>query len=314
MESPQPPSPSTSEEITRKSASNLALAFVLLPRDRRRAMEVLYAFCREVDDVADDESVPVEVRRESLKAWRQDLDRVYSGDQSPRFQVNRELVDVLKHFDLKQEDFHALLDGVESDLVQNRLQTRQDLEMYCYRVASAVGLLSIPIFGFTHDSARQYAINLGKALQITNILRDVKTDAELNRIYLPLDELENFGVTESQILNGEYSPAFHNLSRFYAGKALGFYTAARNSLDPSDRPSMIASELMGAVYWEILRKLTRRHFNHWDGHGRTRLTKFHKIFLILRTWFNLKFRPGADNYGTGAWARSFSSSNSSSGQ
>ncbi len=300
-------SPQSSGEITRQSASNLALAFVLLPRRKRRAMEILYAFCREVDDVADNESVPVEKRKAALREWRTDLDRAYSKSESPRLGVNRELAAILPSFNLQQEDFHALLDGVETDLVRNRFDTWEQLELYCYRVASAVGLLSIPIFGYQHQSARDYAISLGKALQVTNILRDVSTDAEINRIYLPLDDLRTFAVTEADILEGRYSENFRRLSHFYASRALQFYRDAIGALHTDDRPAMIASELMGAVYWDILRKLVARNFNHWDGNGRTRLSKSRKIYLIFRTWLRLTLGSRSPNYGTGPWVDSIQS-------
>lgn len=287
----------SSQEITRKSASNLALAFVLLPKPRRQAMQVVYAFCREVDDVADDESVPVQERKHQLQLWREDLERAFGDHGDPHFVVNRELRQVLKSFNLQKQDFLDLMDGVETDLEQSRFRTYKDLEQYCYRVASAVGLLSIPVFGFKDPSTRDYAVELGKALQITNILRDIKTDGELGRIYLAQDDLDQFGVSEEQILNGQFSEPLRALSEHYAEKAIGHYRAARKILKPVDRKSMIAAELMGAVYWRILTKLQSRNFNLWDGNGRTRLTKLHKIGLIFRTWFNLNLSPNSRNYG-----------------
>lgn len=293
----------TSQQITQKSASNLALAFVLLPEKKRKAMEVLYAFCREVDDVADDESKPVSFREKALNEWKLDLERAYKPDEKPHFLVNQELQDVLCDFDLKKDDFIALLDGVESDLTQSRIRTREELETYCYRVASAVGLLSIPIFGFNNPKTKEYAVFLGKALQITNILRDVKSDAELGRIYLPAEDLDKFDVSENQILEGQYDRNLENLCRYYANIAIDYYQKAIDSLAAEDRKSMIAAELMGAVYWNILKKLTHREFNLWDGHGRTRLSKPHKIFLIFKTWLQLNFLPKSTNYGRGSWLK-----------
>ena len=177
-----------SRDITQKSASNLALAFVLLPRAKREGMSALYAFCREVDDVADDESVPVAERRAGLAAWREDVRLACSGG-TPRFAVNGELQSVIRsHPGLTFELFDDLIRGVEMDLEIKRYPTHAELEQYCYRVASVVGLLSIEIFGYHNDRSREYAIHLGKALQLTNILRDVKNDAGRGRIYLPLDE------------------------------------------------------------------------------------------------------------------------------
>jgi len=196
-----------SRAITRKSASNLAMAFVLLPRAKRDGMSVLYAFCREVDDVADDESVPAQARREKLEAWRADVRKACSG-QTPQFPVNRELQPINQQHHLPGEYFEALLDGVEMDLSIRRYENYEQLELYCYRVASVVGLLSIEIFGYKDPACRDYAIYLGKALQLTNILRDVRTDAERGRVYLPLSELARFRVAPEEILRLEFSPRF----------------------------------------------------------------------------------------------------------
>ncbi|MEI6781345.1 MAG: squalene/phytoene synthase family protein, partial [Verrucomicrobiota bacterium] len=173
-----------SRTITRKSASNLALAFVLLPKAKRDGMSALYAFCREVDDVADDESLPVPQRREQLGAWRADVRRA-CGTETPQFAVNRELQPVIHQYHLPFTNFDALLQGVEMDLDIKRYESYEELELYCYRVASVVGLLSIEVFGYRNPACREYAICLGKALQLTNILRDVRSDAERGRIYLP---------------------------------------------------------------------------------------------------------------------------------
>ena len=183
-----------SRTITRKSASNLALAFVLLPKPKRDAMSALYAFCREVDDVADNESRPVEERRAQLGLWRTDIARACSGGE-PHLGVNRDLQPFIHQHRLRYELFDELLFGVEMDLDIKRYGTYAELEQYCYRVASVVGLLSIEIFGYENPACRDYANYLGKALQLTNILRDVRTDAERGRIYLPRAELSRFEVS-----------------------------------------------------------------------------------------------------------------------
>lgn len=286
-----------SRNITKKSASNLALAFVLLPKAKRDGMSALYAFCREVDDVADEESVPVEQRRVQLAAWREDVRRACSGG-APEFAVNRELQSVIsQHPGLAFELFDDLIRGVEMDLDIKRYQTHAELEQYCYRVASVVGLLSIEIFGYTNPRVRDYAVHLGKALQLTNILRDVKTDAERGRIYLPLEELARFRVSESEILNGEYSPRFRELAASIAERAKHFYRLARETLPREDRRAMAAAELMGSVYWRLLEKLEAREFNVF-GPETTRVSKPQKILLILRTWLRLASGNAVPNYGT----------------
>jgi len=284
-----------SQVITRKSASNLALAFVLLPKAKREGMSALYAFCREVDDVADNESLPVPQRREQLAAWRADVRRA-CGTDTPQFTVNRELQPVIHEYHLAYEHFDALLQGVEMDLDIKRYPDYDQLELYCYRVASVVGLLSIEVFGYQNSACRDYAVCLGKALQLTNILRDVRSDAERGRIYLPLSELARFKVSPEEILRLEYSPRFFELANSVAQRARHFYRLAQKTLPPGDRRSMVAAELMGSVYWRLLRKLEQQRFNVF-GPELTRLNKGQKALLILRSW--LRFVSGAvsPNYG-----------------
>jgi phytoene synthase len=286
-----------SQRITRKSASNLALAFILLPRVKRDAMVALYAFCRQVDDVADEETSPLEQRRRELQEWREDI-RTACEQGAPKFAVNRELQPVIKQYRLPFELFDDLLRGVEMDLDIQRYPDYEVLEQYCYRVASVVGLLSIEVFGYANPRSKDYAVYLGKALQLTNILRDVKVDAERGRIYLPQEELKRFGVSEGEILRGNYSDSYRELAAAVAGRARMFYEKARQSLPAEDRKSMATAELMGSVYWGLLQRLERNGYNVFTPEP-TRLSKAEKVFLIGRTWFRA-WRGGlAPNYGTG---------------
>lgn len=285
-----------SRNITQKSASNLALAFILLPKPKRDAMSTLYAFCREVDDVADEESVPTEVRRQRLAAWREDVRKACTGGD-PEFVVNREFQPVIRQFGLKFELLDELIKGCEMDLDKKRYESHEELELYCYRVASVVGLLSIEIFGYSNPRCRDYAVYLGKALQLTNILRDVRTDAERGRIYLPLSELQRFKVSEAEILRFEYSNRFLELARSVAQRARHFYRLAHETLPPEDRQAMVAAELMGAVYWRLLRKLERENFNVF-GPTPPRLNKGQKLLLIFRSWYRFAVGAMSPNYGT----------------
>ncbi len=284
-----------SRSITRKSASNLALAFVLLPKAKRDGMSALYAFCREVDDAADNESVPVEARREQLAAWRADVRRACEAD-TPQFAVNRELQPVIRRYGLPFDYFDQLLQGVEMDLTIKRYGTFEDLDLYCYRVASVVGLLSIEVFGYQQPACRDYAICLGKALQLTNILRDVRADAQRGRIYLPLSELARCRVAPEEILRLEYSPRFVELASAVAQRARHFYQLAQTTLPAADRRSMVAAELMGSVYWRLLRKLERRRFDVF-GPKLTRLNKGQKLLLVLGTWCRLVSGAMSPAYG-----------------
>jgi phytoene synthase len=284
-----------SRAITRKSASNLALAFLLLPRAKRDAMSALYAFCREVDDVTDNESAPVEKRREQLAAWRADIRRACAGE-TPQFTVNRELQPVIHECRLPFPLFDELLKGCEMDFDTKRYDNFAQLDLYCYRVASVVGLLSIEIFGYQNPACRDYAVHLGKALQLTNILRDVKTAADRGRIYLPLDELKKHGVSPDHILQHEYSERFAQLAAAVARRAKGLYQQARRTLPAEDRHAMVAAELMGSVYWRLLQKLEQQQFNVF-GPKPTRLNKAQKALLIFGAWLRLAFGTVTPNYG-----------------
>ena len=286
-----------SHTITRKSASNLTLAFYLLPKARREGMTTLYAFCRKVDDVADDTTAPVEQRRGDLARWRSDIARACAGGE-PQLQVNRDLQPVIARYRLPFELFDELIRGVEMDLDIQRYQTFASLDQYCYRVASVVGLLSIEIFGYQNPACRQYADYLGKALQLTNILRDVRVDAGLGRIYLPLEELARYHVTEDEILRFQYTDRFRNLAAAVAARSRGYFQLARQALPAEDRRAMVAAELMASVYWRLLRKLEQRHFQVF-GPQPTRLSKSHKILLILRAWCRLTAGALTPGYGDG---------------
>ena len=284
-----------SRAITRKSASNLALAFVVLPRARRDAMAALYAFCREVDDAADNESAPVEQRRERLAEWRADVRRA-CDNQTPEFVINQEFQPIIHKYHRPFALFDELIRGCEMDLDIKRYADFEQLELYCYRVASVVGRLSIEIFGYKNPAVRDYAVYLGKALQLTNILRDVRTDAARGRIYLPLSELKAFNVREDEILQSQYSDRFAQLATGVAGRARNFYRLARETLPAEDRRSMVAAEWMGAVYWRLLLKLESQRFNVF-GPQPTRLSNGHKTLLILQSWLRFAVGATASNYG-----------------
>jgi len=285
-----------SRTITQKSASNLALAFVLLPKPKRDAMSALYAFCRAVDDVADEDSVPVEQRRAQLAAWRADIRRACENGR-PEFATNQEFQPVIEKFKLPFSLFDELIMGCEMDLEKLRYESFAELELYCHRVASVVGLLSIEIFGYQNTACREYAVHLGKALQLTNILRDVKNDAARGRIYLPLAELNQFHVSETEVLRSQYSDRYCGLAESVAAHARDFYCRAQKALPAEDRRAMVAAELMGAVYWRLLQKLERKKFNVFGPHP-LKLSKPHKFALIFQSWLRFAFGATASNYGT----------------
>jgi len=271
-----------SRALTKKSASNLALAFILLPREKHDAMSALYAFCRAVDDVADEDAVPTEQRRTQLAAWRADIRRACEL-QKPEFILNQEFAPIIHKFKLPFALFDELIKGCEMDLDTLRYKNLEQLELYCYRVASVVGLLSIEIFGHQNPACCDYAIYLGQALQLTNILRDVKNDAARGRIYLPQSELKRFNVTEAEIIGAQYSDRYHALARSLADRAKHFYALAQKTLPPEDRRAMVAAELMGSVYWQLLQKLENGRFNVF-GAQPLKLSKPHKLALVFKSW------------------------------
>lgn len=275
-----------SSQITGKSASNLALAFILLPASKRAAMSALYAFCREVDDVADEDSLPMAERRRRLAEWRLDIRLACAGGE-PRLPVNRELRPFIREFGLRLELFEALLDGVEMDLETLRYPDYATLERYCYHVASVVGLLSIEIFGYRDARCRDYAVALGQALQLTNILRDVGNDALRGRIYVPQEELERCGVRPEDILNHRPSAEFNRACMAVFARARAFYGEARRLLPQGDRKAMVAAELMGSVYWCLLAKIEREGFPVLDPQP-VRLGKGLKLGLIFLAWCRVK--------------------------
>ena len=267
---------SQAEQITKRSKSNLAFAFVSLPRERRRDITAFYAFCRRVDDLADDPGISMTKRREWLNGWRTWI--CTPAPDEPDFAG--EVRQIIEKYHVDRKLFEDILDGVEMDLEPVRFQTFAELSVYCYRVASAVGLVSIEIFGYQNAQCHDYAYNLGMALQLTNIIRDVDVDlSNGRRIYIPLDEMLRFGYSEGSLLARVYNHNFLNLMRFQAERARSFYGEARRLLPNEDRKSMIAAEGMRAIYWKILRRIEADRFRLF---GKSyRLSRLEKAMTIF---------------------------------
>lgn len=242
--------------ITRGSKSNLALAFISLGKERRHAMTVFYAFCRVIDDIADATDLAVEVKRARLTSWRQWLRQ--SGPGEPP--LASELRAVTAKYSIPPEMLDEIIAGVEMDLTRSRYSTFDELRVYCYRVASAVGLVSIEIFGYRNPITKQYAVELGLALQTTNIIRDVGRDLKSGRIYLPEEDLARFGYTEADLQARVYDERFLSLMKFEAARAHGFFDKAAELLPREDRRSMVAAEIMGSVYRGLLKRMEADNF------------------------------------------------------
>ena len=261
-----------------RSGSSFYYSFLFLPPVQRRAITALYAFCREVDDIVDMQGDPG-IARIKLNWWREEIARLFTGQaQHP---VTRALTPVIEEFDLPQEQFLEIIDGMEMDLDQHRYNNFKELMLYCYRVASVVGLLAAEIFGYRDRHTLKYAHDLGIAFQLTNIVRDVYEDAQRNRIYLPLDELQRFGVQETDILNQKETPAFYELMRFQAERAKQYYTQALSQLSDADRYNQRCGLIMAAIYRATLEEMERDGF-HVLQH-RISLTPLRKLWLAWKT-------------------------------
>jgi 15-cis-phytoene synthase len=267
------------QDITRRASSNFYYAFRLLPPERREALFALYAFCRFVDDIADDDDGrkhPAEL----LGRWREELERVYAGASTHR--IGAALADVVARFPLQKKHFLDLIEGVEMDLTHHRYQGFDDLYGYCYRVASTVGLLCIEIFGYQNPSARDYAVDLGIAFQLTNILRDVLEDGQRGRIYLPLEDLRRFDCGEEDVLSGHYSGRVGALMAFECGRARAYYLRASAALGAEDRASLAAAEAMRLIYMRLLNRIEARHFDVFG--AKVTVPRYEKVTLALAAW------------------------------
>ncbi len=275
--------------LVRKARTNFYYAFLFLPRPKREAIFAAYAFSRHTDDLVDDADSP-ELAAENLAAWRDQLYACYNG--GPTHPIARNLQQTLQHFPIPKEHFLLLIDGVEMDLRKRRYATFEDLYAYCYRVASIVGLICIEIFGYRNPATRDYAVNLGVALQLTNILRDIKTDARQDRIYLPTEDLHRFDYSEKDLLSHTYNPAFVHLMAFQCERAWDYYAQARNHLTEEDRPGLFSAEIMGHIYALLLRRIESVRYNVFD--HPIRLSNLRKLGIALNFWLQsrLKPRPG----------------------
>lgn len=247
-------------KITRSSKSNLALAFVALGRERRNDITIFYAFCRVIDDIADSTEATYQQKAAELRAWREWIRKPTPGEP----ELARDLRGLYAKYAIQPAMFDEIIDGVEMDLGNVRYQNFDDLRLYCYRVASAVGLVSIEIFGYRNPACRDYAVQLGLALQMTNIIRDVGKDLKDGRIYLPLEDLAGFDYPESDLRARRYNDAFVRLMQFQSRRAEEFFSAAAALLPQEDRRSMVAAEIMSSVYHALLRRMKKDRFRVFD--------------------------------------------------
>ena len=259
-------------------------SFLVLPADQRRAIVAVWDFCRAVDDAVDDDPGAAggqPAGRDAVAFWRAELARAYDGG-SPASAQARNLQPFIRQFDLPRQAFEDVIDGVTMDLDTTRYQTFDDLVEYCRRVASAVGMICIAIFGATREAAREYALNLGIALQLTNIIRDVRDDLDRGRVYIPMDDLAAAGCTIADLQNGRVTPAVRTLLAFECQRARAFYARADQAMPRADRRRLVAAEIMRAVYFETLRRVERNDYDVF--HARARVPRAQQALIALKVW------------------------------
>jgi phytoene synthase len=268
------------KEIAKKSKSSFYYAFNLLPADQRDAMNTVYAFCRQTDDIVDEASAPNEMKYEKLRKWRIELEKSLHGHSD--YLIINKLSSTIQKFNIPLEPFFDLLKGMEMDLQKNRYITFDDLRTYCYNVASTVGLMCIEIFGYRNPSAKDFAVNLGIALQLTNILRDIKKDADQGRIYLPQEDLQKFNYKESDIFSNLYNDNFQKMMKYQVERAKVYFDAATTSLDLEDKKAMFAARAMQHIYYRMLNKIVDADYDVY--HNKIKISTFKKVGISLGVW------------------------------
>jgi 15-cis-phytoene synthase len=279
-EAPAGPPGGHGRPLRTSSKSSFYYSFGLLSKERRFGIEAVYAFCRVIDDLADEGPLDPERAARGLARYREEIDRCYTGEAA--LPVTRDLQECVRRFGIPRRPLDDLLEGVAMDLSKTRYRDFDELRVYCRRVASAVGLVCLPIFGCGEGASREYAVDLGIALQLTNILRDLKADAARGRIYVPLDEIVACGYSEAELLRGERTPAFLALMRRQAERAHRHFESAALLLPDSDRPRLLAAEVMRAIYLRLLKRIERRGFRVFE--RRISVPRLQQLGLALRAW------------------------------
>jgi phytoene synthase len=260
--------------------TSFSYSFLVLPAAERRAIGVVWDFCRAVDDAVDEAPDPATAARE-VAAWREEIGRLFGSD-TPLTPQAQQLKPFVKMFSMSRQPFDDLVDGVEMDLKRSRYDTFDELAGYCRRVASAVGVMCIEVFGCRDSRSREYAFNLGLALQLTNIIRDIKSDLQQGRVYLPQEDLAKFGVTEAALAAGPVTGAIRDLLAFECQRARHFYAAAAQAMPHEEARKLVAAEIMGGIYFEILQRIERRGYDVFS--ERVRVPKLQRARIALQIW------------------------------
>lgn len=279
--------PESAKQISKKSKSSFYYAFNLLPEPKRDAMNTVYAFCKKTDDIVDENNDPLDVKYDKLRKWRIEFEKAFAGHSE--FPLLNKLGLTISKFNIPLDPFFELIKGMEMDLQKDRYKSFDDLQLYCYRVASTVGLMCIEIFGYKHPSTKNFAIDLGIALQLTNIIRDVSKDAENGRIYLPQEDLKLFNYSEQDILNKIYNDEFRDLMIYETGRAKNYFKSATSHLNLEDKKTMFAARAMQHIYYKMLEKIVDSDYDVYT--NKIRVNTFEKIGIALGVWakYNLVY-------------------------
>lgn len=274
----------SAKEISKQSKSSFYYAFNLLPKLQRDAMNIVYAFCRKTDDLVDN-NLSNEIKLKNLNLWKEEFDKSIYGNSKNELLIN--LSKVIENFKIPLEPFFDLIEGMEMDINICRYEDFESLKKYCYHVASTVGLISIEIFGYKNEKTKDFAINLGIAFQLTNILRDIVKDLENNRIYIPLNEMRTFDYSESDLIMKKYNQSFIDLMKYQVERAEGYFNLASTSLPSEDRKAMFPARAMHSVYYTLLKKIVKSNYDVLNKN--IRVNNFEKIYLALFVYLKNKF-------------------------
>ena len=277
----------SAKEISKKSKSSFYYAFNLLPEDKRDAMNTVYAFCRKTDDIVDENSDSTDLKYEKLRKWRIEFEKSFSGHSE--YGLLNKLGTTISKFNIPLEPFFELIKGMEMDLQKDRYKSFEDLQVYCYRVASTVGLMCIEIFGYKHQSTKQFAVDLGIALQMTNILRDIGKDAKNGRIYLPQEDLKRFSYSETEIMSLVYNNNFRDLMVYESARAKQYFNSATSHLDLDDKKTMFAARAMQHIYSKMLEKIIAVDYDVYNND--IKVSNIKKFGIALGVWakYNLVY-------------------------
>ncbi len=277
--------------LDQNRASNFYFSFLILPKPKREAIETIYAFCRTTDDIVDEAGDENE-KYARLLSWTDELKRSLYGVSN--YSLLNKLSAIIIRFKIPVEHFDELIKGMEMDLTKKRYETFEELKQYCYRAASTVGLICAEVFGYKNEKTREYAVNLGIALQLTNILRDIKADAKRGRIYLPQEDMRLFDYTDEDLMRNTYDERFKGLMKYECDRAHQYFKKAKAFLAEEDKPLFTAARTMGNIYYLLLRRIESLHYDVFS--RRVRLSSSIKFLVAMALRLRNKFPKNFHRY------------------